>query len=184
VFDLAAANDAVMNLVIGDFDVAIHYAIATGANRIDHNSVHLRLGNGTALMIISANPQNDFCLRNNIFAGNAASVGVDFSNATRIRSCDGVGSGSNSVVAHGTTCQTRCIDCDGNGPACDLSIDPGFTSDDLCLPPGNGLIDEGRDVGADMVDGDPADWLGTAPEVGAREAGSTRTYGGSVSTCP
>jgi hypothetical protein len=47
----------------------------------------------------------------------------------------------------------------------------------------NGLIDAGVDVGLDLVDGDPVFAIG-AFDVGARESGSTRAFGSSVSSCP
>jgi hypothetical protein len=71
-----------------------------------------------------------------------------------------------------------------SGPACDLGVDPGFAGDDLCLAPASLLVDGGEETGADLVDGDPALFIGAAPDVGARESGSSRSYGGSASVCP
>jgi hypothetical protein len=59
-----------------------------------------------------------------------------------------------------------------------------FVDDDLCIDAVSDLVDSGTDLGYDMRDFSALDYQGAAPEVGARESGVSREYGGVPSVCP
>ena len=75
---------------------------------------------------------------------------------------------------------------------CGLTYNPGWTDEMLCLnpstnPPSN-LVDNANEPPSpihDLNDDDAgATYFGAGPDIGAREAGTTRSYGGYSSTCP
>jgi hypothetical protein len=85
------------------------------------------------------------------------------------------------AACSGTGCSSNCT---GGKVLCDRTNTPGFQNEEMCLVSGSGLIDTGLDVGLDMWDDSSYDFNGVAPEVGARESGTSRTYGGVISSCP
>jgi hypothetical protein len=82
-------------------------------------------------------------------------------------------------------CTNYCTAPVGTIRLCDLAVDPGWANPELCLLPAfNDLIDAGLDLGYDLLDDGPPLFFGSAPDVGAREAGTSRRYGAYLSTCP
>ena len=177
-------NTLTMNVVIGDLGAGFRVA-SQGRQDIDQNTVWITGGAGTAMVLLSLGspgPPASFCVRNNILAGQAGSTGLDLGSSIRFGGCGGKPSSRNAVVGHGIRCTGECSECDGGG-LCDLDEDPGFLNDHVCVT-GTALVDGGLELGLDLVDGDPLNFLGIAPDVGARETGSSRSYGGSASDCP
>lgn len=169
-----------MNVIDGPYTTATDFADPSGSVRFDHNS--LRLPSGTAARLRTAANVN-LCVRNNAVHVSAGAVGYDVAMQTRLKTCDGVSSGTNAIGGGGTLCTGRCNDCDNQGALCAIEVDPAFV-DGLCLPGGSALIDAGRDVGVDLVDANAATYQGDAPDVGAREAMTSRSFGGAASSCP
>jgi hypothetical protein len=138
------------------------------------------------------------CFRNNIVRGTSGifgTVGLELCNAMPAGLC-WPSSGSNVIIGNQVQCAPscsgtiggRCDDlCGALGRTfCDLDIDPGFVGSALCLTDGsNPLINTyGRNAGWDMFDASESNlWDGAAPEVGAREHGVSRVFGGLPSTC-
>ncbi len=178
-----------MNVVAGSYARALVLEGfgAGGASFVDHNSIWLRPG--VASLGVRMSAVTGLCYRNNVVAGHPASTGLEASGVSlgAAASCGGFASRENANVGSGTSCSGNSCNLCRNGQRrlCDRAESPGFVADDLCLAPaGNALVDGAVDVGRDLVDGDPARFLGAAPDVGARESGSTRSYGGVASTCP
>ena len=128
----------------------------------------------------------------NVIWGDGTTVGLFIRNSSALSgNCPVLGSGVNVTENHATQCSG--FDCTGKcpGPMCDRTDDPGYSLAPageeplLCLRPGTTpLINGGTDIGYDMWDGDPANYNGVAPEVGARESGVSRDYAGLISACP
>ena len=182
-----------MNIIYGPFDNAIFLDGAGGtATFVDHNSIWLTGELGST----GVNLQNasGICYRNNIVYGDNDSTGLDLDTVSFGSSgdCGGAATQNNVNLNHNTICKevnTECADyCAGGGILCDVSDDPNFQDEHLCITPvANALINAGIDVGYDMVDDDPdvEKYNGSAPEVGARESGVSRMYGGVTSpACP
>lgn len=183
--DRAADATLAMNVVAGPFAVGIDVVEPSGETRIDNNSVRDRSGTQTALRF-DARPNVGLCLRNNAIETSAGGTAYDISNQSRFGACDEIATGANAVGGGGARCAGRCNDCDEGpgGGLCDVDVDPRLEGDALCLPAGSALVDAGVDLGLDLVDDAPATFLGAAPDIGAREAGTARTYGGAASACP
>jgi cysteine-rich repeat protein len=191
-FDGAIRSTVAMNVIYGTFAYGmrlISVNSATVDTFIDHNSIWMPSpSTGTGVRFDDA---SDICFRNNIVWGSGNTTGfelefVDFSNTCPGGNFNNV-NGNNGTECVGLTCAFYCT---GGGQLCDLFVDPGYdqapSSDApaLCLSSGNSLVDAGLDLGYDMVDGAPESFYGSAPDLGAREAGSTRDFGGMLSTCP
>lgn len=170
-----------MNVVSGPFARQLDLNGVEGTNAIDHNSLS-DSGGGTA-MRFDARPNIDICLRNNAITIAAGSTGYDVGNQVRFKACGGPATDNNAVGGGGNACTGRCNDCN-EGALCTWTDDPGLVGADLCLPGGSPLIDAGVDVGVDLVDGEGATFRGASPDVGARESGTTRSFGGVDSSCP
>jgi hypothetical protein len=179
--------DGLYGDAVGDLGGAIQLAALSGTTHVDHNTI--RVGaNG-----VGVNATVDtftLCLRNNVIVGDngTSSEGVVFSNDNFGGSGEcagGVGTGANLNRDHDKACETNGNDCttlcDGEGILCDVVVDPGLNAD-LC--PDAAAQDIAVDLGYDLVDGDAATFNSSAPDLGARESGSTRSYGGEASTCP
>jgi hypothetical protein len=164
---------------------------------IDHNSVNLdgaRAGFAGAMVGIRIHDATNLCYRNNIVSGGFNTTGLDLDNITfgATGACGTTLSVGQNLV-HGTTfrcvglpCNARCSSTTG-GAMCNLTGDPGFADDPwLCLAAeADVLIDTGIQTSWDMWD-DPGDtnlFSGPGPEVGAREHGVARTFGGERSDC-
>lgn len=183
-------NQVTMNVLSGGFGWAIS-ANETNSNpqtRIDHNSVRLT---GAGSRGVSLTDSSGVCYANNAIWGTTTSTGVRANNLTLSGSCPGGASNRNLTANHQFTCTgNRC------GTLCPTALctesgDPGYSAAPvgeeawLCLrPAGHVLGDRGLDVGRDLFDGNPANFTGSAPPVGARDLGTTRAYGTVVTTCP
>ncbi len=193
-------NTVAMNAISGPYQYAIQIGTGAGATavtRIDHNSIEItgNLGGGGVYLLNAY----QICYRNNIVYGDGTSTGLNlgalsFPGGT---DCGGSGNGvANVTENHGVQCSDvsgNCaIYCNGSSTTvdlCDLTTNPGWSNDELCLSPGsNALIDSavtGLGQAYDHDDSTPGvDYAGSGPDVGAREAGTTRTFGGVDSTCP
>ena len=85
--------------------------------------------------------------------------------------------------AASVTCSTHCNA--GDRALCDTIATPSFEADGTCPLATSVLVDAGADLGLDLVDNDPAAFfLGAAPDLGGRERGSSRVYGGTSYSCP
>jgi hypothetical protein len=188
-------NDVVMNVIRGSYQFALEFngfTSPTQETNIDHNSIHITGGLGGGGLRLEA--VDMLCYRNNIIWGDTTSTGVetlvnDTAFAPGTVCAQSVRFGYSVNENHQTQCLGAANDCDSTchdpgGGLCDLTDDPVFTGPGGCLGSGSGLIDAGIDVGWDMVDGSVDDFLGSAPEVGAREIGSSRSYGTVASWCP
>jgi hypothetical protein len=193
----APGNTVAMNLVVGPFDWAIlfNFISTTSPTFVDHNSVRITEGLGGGGIFL--NNAGRYCYRNNIVYGDGSSTGLFIGGSTTFdtnQACLGA-RGQNNVNIYN---QTACVDagcaffCAGTNPEvdlCDLSTDPGWTDPadpNLCLNPGV-LIDGGLVTGQvyDFNDATVTpDYVGAAPDVGARESGTSRNYGGISSSCP
>jgi hypothetical protein len=182
-------NEISMNAIYGPFATALTVqGVGTGGGitHVDNNSIMLT-ANLTSTGI-TFNSTSGICYRNNIVWGNSASTGLSLVNM-RVAStveCGGIGTENNANVNSRTGCSGNgCSSfCSGNKAMCDRSNSPAFQDEQMCLGTSSGLIDTGLEVGLDMWDGSSLTFKGTAPDVGARESGTSRTYGGVVSTCP
>jgi cysteine-rich repeat protein len=175
------------NLVLGAFTTGLKLNQVNSPSlitRVDHNSISIQGGTGLRLDGVKG-----LCMRNNLVLGDGASTGLNLKTVTlaSAAACGGVGSQRNDVWGHATLCSgTACgAACTGGKALCDLELDPAPLGELLCPLPGSPLIDAGVDVGVDLVDDDSgAPYLGQFPEIGAREAGAARAYGGLTSSCP
>ena len=89
-------------------------------------------------------------------------------------------------------CLTHCRDDGHSGNLCGLQTDPLFEGDNLCLGPHNNpLINAGRPATSNNGEVYPM-WddpsgvhkhYGSAPEIGAHEAGVSRRFGHTVISC-
>lgn len=199
IYVLEQGNILAMNVIRGPFAWAIQangFPSSTQITRIDHNSIDITGGQGGGGVYISS--AGDICYRNNIVSGDTSSTGLALTQVTFASGadCGGVRAAGNVNRGHATACTdifSECASyCNGSSSTvdlCDLTTDPGWTGDDLCLrPPSNPLIDAASEPAGqtyDHRDETPAvDYVGSGPDIGAREAGSTRRYGGLDSTCP
>ncbi|MCC7382608.1 MAG: hypothetical protein IT384_12295 [Deltaproteobacteria bacterium] len=183
-------NQVTMNILSGGFGWAIsaHETNFSPQTRIDHNSVRLT---GAGSRGVSFTDSSGICYANNAVWGTTTSTGVRASNVTLSGSCPGGASNRNLTANHqftctGNRCGTLCpaaLCTESGDPG--YSIAPGGEEAWLCLrPAGHPLGDRGLDVGRDLFDGNPANFTGSAPPVGARDLGTTRAYGTVVTTCP
>jgi hypothetical protein len=189
----------IMNAVQGPFTGSIALHVPYGLSVVDHNTVWVSQ-KGAFTVAFSLLTVGSLCFRNNLFgtdmlAGEAHGLYADGVTLAIPTACpNGVGSASNGAEAFatfskrcaGSSCTDVCSD--SAGPLCDIPPPYGFIvqGPGLCLSADSPLVDRTgvADVGADMTE-DPATLHnGTAPEVGARESGVTRTFGGLSSTCP
>lgn len=188
-------NTVAMNVFSGYYDwaVMLHTFPATIDQRtyFDHNSIHI-IGGGGGIFL---NGAEDLCYRNNIIYGDGTTTGIYLGGDVLIGSqadCDGVSAEANVNANHATLCdQLGCaIYCNGSVPTanlCDLTTAPGWSPPELCLAGGNPLINAAVQTsrGYDFNDATPAiDYIGSGPDIGAREAGTDRSYGGFSSSCP
>jgi len=177
------------NLVVGAFNYALDLqglTLISSTNFIDHNTVRLLGAAGTALRM---NVVRRLCYRNNLIAGNGGSIGMDLKGVVLALDCPGSGTANNDNVQHLTPCTGNAcnVNCTSGAFMCDLALPPGFADPEPwegCLGAASGLVDRGVDLGYDLWEGNPASFAGAAPDVGAREDGTTRAYGGVPSTCP
>jgi hypothetical protein len=179
VIDGAQDTRVEMNVIDGAYTYAVDVARPGGALKLDQNS--LRLGAGTGVRF-DARPNATLCVRNNAIVVDANATAFDVSMQARFGACDAIDTGHNAVGGAGTPCSGTCGLCAGAGPLC--AAEAAFADEALCPATGSALIDDGADLGLDLVDDDEARFLGARPDVGAREAGSTRAFGGAASTCP
>ncbi len=184
-------NVVSMNVIYGAFASAILLDGADsdgGITFVDHNSIWLRDQAGSTG--VTFNNASGVCYRNNIVYGDNDSTGLYLSAvgfATGAE-CGGTSTQNNVNLNHATECADAAGECaafcTGGGILYDRSDDPDFQNNQLCLSVLSGLVDTGIDVGYDMWDDSPDDYNGAAPEVGARESGVSRYYGGVISSCP
>jgi len=154
-----------------------------GTTIVDHNTVW---GTGpSSTTVVSMSDVTGLCFRNNVLFSSDASLGLALDDVTFSASC-GVASVQNNVnYGNGADCSgSQCALYCTSGGMCDRAVDPSLAWPSLCLPKANALVDSGLKLGYDMWDGDVALYNGLAPDVGARESGVTRTYGGTASSCP
>ncbi|MBI2376053.1 MAG: hypothetical protein HYV07_18815 [Deltaproteobacteria bacterium] len=178
-----------MNVIRGRMNAGIQAQGVPGSaglaetTRIDHNSVELTVGGKALRLIDSAN----LCVRANVLKGTETSTAVELSSVVLGTECPGAPSGNNDVFGHSKICMGNgCASCAGAGPLCALSVDPGYGSNgDFCLrPAGNPLVNRAVDLGYDLDDSGAGLFRDAAPDVGARELGTARRYGGTLSSCP
>ncbi|MCC7383631.1 MAG: DUF4215 domain-containing protein [Deltaproteobacteria bacterium] len=189
--DGATATTFAMNVIFGRFAAAISIASVGGGapTLIDQNSVAILAGTG-----IEADRVSDLCVRSNIIGGAGSTIGLQLQGVTLSNACPTTASGNNAVIGSllqcsGFSCQALC---DNGGALCDRTGDPGWSqapSGDvagLCLRPAGATayVDAGIDLGYDLVDGAPETFTGIGPDMGARETGTARRYGGVLSSCP
>lgn len=168
-----------MNVIDGAYTYAIDVDRPGGALKLDQNSLRLSAGTGVRF---DARPNADLCVRNNAIVVDANATAYAIVMQARFGACDAIDTGHNAVGGAGTPCSGTCDLCAGAGPLC--AAEAAFADEALCPATGSALIDDGADLGLDLVDDDEARFLGARPDVGAREAGSTRAFGGAASTCP
>lgn len=163
---------------------------------IDQNSIWLS-GNSRGIGFWSEAAAS-VCYRSNIIWGSGFSTGLQLDGITLSATCPMAPSNDNVARNHLVTCTGN--QCAGNcagavnptGPMCNLTTDPGYSLATnaerpfLCLrpAPGNLLIDAGPNLGYHMIDNSTALFNGAAPDIGARESGATRAFGGAPSICP
>ena len=195
----AAGSEIGMNIIDGPFTAGLRLRNVPAAPRtqVDHNSVRSRLGSAqtvVALTGVALEEVAGLCYRNNILFGEVDGAGIALAGDVSLAPASDCGqaSGTNvnlhetacvGGVGSGMGCALLCTD----GPMCDRFDDPGFEDNWLCLTPAtNPLVDDGLHTGEwDMWD-DPGDnnlYSGAGPEVGAREHGVRRIFGGTESQC-
>ncbi len=187
-------NTIAMNAFSGYYDWAVMLhtfpVVVDQWTYFDHNSVNIVTGGGGVFL----NSVEALCYRNNIVYGDGTTTGLFVSGVViaTLAQCDGINAEANVNVNHSTPCsQTGCdVYCGGTDPnadLCDLTTAPGWSTAELCLAGANPLIDAAVNTwrGYDFNDSTiPPDFIGGAPDVGAREDGTVRSYGGISSTCP
>ena len=196
-------NTISMNVIYGPYStltwggaIMVNDANA-GTTYIDHNSIWVRNVNNSSTdqnIGIVLSTVTNLCMRNNIVIGDNASIGYRLvspvSNATAATCGDGRATSENVNLTHLTACSSTpgslCTNLCTNAPRtfCDTTTSPAFADSRLCLPAANALVNFGWDLGYDMWDNNVATFNGSAPEVGARELGTSRVYGGTSSACP
>jgi hypothetical protein len=187
---LFEGNKVAMNAIYGAFTIGIrvYYSTGTRPTELAHNSIWWgELGStstvyGVQLVFVGTG----VCYHNNIISGHPMSTGLVLTNISPAACA--VPSRNNVNLGSGTPCTgPGCGDYCGalNYPFCDLNVAPGFADGYLCLGlAGAPLIDDGVNVGWDMNDEVAASlWDGNGPEVGARENGVGRRFGGLESRC-
>ncbi|MHC5115356.1 MAG: DUF4215 domain-containing protein, partial [Planctomycetota bacterium] len=179
-----------MNAIWGEFSRAIRMQQVSPAPEpayLDHNTIHAPVGTGIGVELFE---HEDLCARGNVLANLSLAWSLTRSPVTLASNCTGPNSQDNVVFNAASQCFGGDCDivCDGGLPLCELTFDPGLDTGVLaprmCVDPGGNAFDAAQASVVDMVDGDPLDYLDSAPELGAREAGATRVYGGTPSTCP
>ncbi|MFH2009627.1 MAG: DUF4215 domain-containing protein [bacterium] len=190
-------NTVAMNLISGGFDWAVQVTsfAATLRTLIHYNSIEV-LGASSGGVLL--NNADQLCYLNNIVFGDGTSTGLSLSGAVMgaPAMCGGYRAENNVNLNHAVACTGPdcAANCDGTSPSvdlCDLTQDPGWDAN-LCLTPGtnppNTLVDTGiipTGISFDHNDSTPAvDYVGANPDVGAREAATSRTYGGVMTGCP
>jgi hypothetical protein len=185
-----------MNVFRGTFETAVRLESNGAVAAIDQNTVVLDsvLGGLQPRAFDFTNVQ--VCFRNNVMLGVGAlpMIAFDLSDdvsAAAASLCGGKGNNRNvldgayDACIGSTNCDALCPDqlpgplCQGRFQAKLDLLDRG-----LCPLQGSALEDNGVELGLDMVDNDTRLFLEDAPESGAREMGSERTYGGYSSACP
>jgi hypothetical protein len=195
-----AGNHIAMNVIFGPFMTGVKVS-GTGSGsgnvtKIDHNSINLVSieGNTGTGVLLDTVPK--LCYRNNIVYRTATGLSLTSVSLASDGECDGFAAGRNVNVQYLDRCvssevpSSLCLDLCGSattpGPMCDVDADPMWDFDDafLCLLPSSSLVNEGEDVMWDMWDapGTP-DYYEQAPEIGAREFGVQRNFGGQISIC-
>lgn len=193
-------NTIAMNAISGGYDWAVLLTSFPTANSwetsfFDHNSIQVT-GAGVGVFI---NAVAALCYRNNIIYGNGSSTGLWVAGVSfaSMANCNGVrGEGNvnqnHAVACTGFDCATHCTGIATGSDLCDLALDPGWTDSELCLQPPtnppNGLVDSAVVPVFSPYDHNDDDlsssYYGSGPDVGAREAGTTRYYGALPSACP
>ncbi len=188
-------NTLAMNLFDGYFDWAVMlHTFPVTVDQVtffDHNSVRITGGGGGVFLSAAS----EICYRNNIVFGDSTTTGLFVAGNVAIAgaaSCGGTRAEVNVNANHATDCtQAGClIYCSGSDTSadlCDLAVDPGWSSSLLCLGAASSLIDGATAtwMGYDFNDATPApDYLGSAPDVGARESQTSRSFGAVTSSCP
>jgi len=188
-------NTIAMNVFSGYYDwaVMLHTFPSTvdQTTFFDHNSVHIVAGGGGVFL----NAASEICYRNNIVYGDGTTTGYFVATSVAIGGsalCNGTRAEANVNGNHALPCDqpgcaVYCNGTDATADLCDLTTAPGWSVPDLCLSGGNSLIDTAVTTwqGYDFNDATPAvDYAGGGPDVGAREAGTDRFYGGFSSSCP
>lgn len=184
------------NVISGKYTTAIKVAGAAGGTvKIDNNTIDVA-AQSTAVYLEGS---TGLCLRNNLISGPGVGSnttgyflsGIVFGDTAV---CGDISEKNNVVVAGAHRVVTNCSDATtecsltdcgtaGVNKLCASETYPGF-DENYCLPAASPLADIGLPTGYDLVDGDPALFLGVAPDLGARESGSHRTYGGITTSCP
>ena len=185
-----------LNTIYGAYEtgLSIGEGTQTAIAVVDHNSIWIH-GRGIGLAAHTAR----LCLRDNIVFGDGTTSGLKLDETVVLGAgeCGGVGSGANAVYDHVMNCThaTSVASCalacptarPGEGPACDLLVDAGFTDERLCLgASAKPLIDAARtrDYVLTTPCASPGQcFVGGAPDIGAREAGGARAAGGVMLAC-
>jgi len=192
-------NIAAMNAISGPFEYAIQVGTGAGASQVtklDHNSVRITGSlSGGGVLFLNA---NEICYRNNIVYGDGTSTGLEMNSLSFAPqpSCGGDRAAANVNLNHAVACTDvsgACATyCDGTSATidlCDLTQSPNWSDEALCLSPGSSpLIDVAATNLFQAYDHDDStsavDFVGSGPDVGAREDGAQRRYGGVDSACP
>lgn len=188
-------NTIALNVISGYYDWAVMLhtfpAAPAATTFFDHNSINITNGGGGVFL----NSATDICYRNNIVYGDGTTTGLFVSGsfvASSQAECSFTSAESNVNANHLLSCDqggcaTYCNGTDLSADLCDLATAPGWTPPELCLGGGNSLIDAAVTTwqGYDFNVATPAvDYIGGGPDVGAREDGASRFYGGFGSNCP
>jgi hypothetical protein len=187
-----------MNVVSGRFKESIRIEGELGVPRLQHNTVIQGADSDTVTLPVSYSLVDTaaFCFRNNLAynrgeTSNAYGLFVSGSAVADATQCGLPPAAERNALERFTTrclgeaCGTVCPE-SGIGPLCD--IPPPFFLDFSvtlpCVQSVGPLKDAGSFVADDMADGRDELFLGAAPEVGARESGTGRKFGGLYSWCP
>jgi hypothetical protein len=185
----------VMNVIRGPFLVGVEMSALGGDGFVDNNTVLVEVQSSfwgsTAYKFNSVR----LCFRNNVIHGGGMGGGAPLAFDTTSTTTDESGGCALSPSARnvlsgsytrcvGDDCTTLCPSSEA-GPLCSTfaSASLNFQDPGLCPTPGSVLLNAGVDVGLDMVDLAPATFLGSGPEIGAREAGTSRVFGDLSASC-
>jgi hypothetical protein len=150
--------------VIGNFVYAnLEHGVTLGAGLVNPVVVHNTLDSNEFGGVLCSSEMTGLSFHNNIVARNQG-WGLDCTDSSFM---------AVSHVDYHQNTLGSCTDCTTLGPGA-LSVDPAYLDSvefDLRLNPSSPLIDAALDLGFDRNDQSPGLFDGTAPDVGADEAG-------------